>query len=79
LFFGGTNELRNRSERSEVYRDFFAAPDFFFAPFFFIPGKRKERRVRNGMDKISGEELPSRDKVPAFSFCDIMSVSPLFI
>jgi hypothetical protein len=72
-----------------VYRDFFAAPDFFFAPVilserseskdFFIPGKRKERRVRNGIGEISGDELPNRDKVPVVSFCDIILASPLFI
>jgi hypothetical protein len=45
----------------------------------FLSQEKERRRVRNGMDKVSGEELPRRDEVPAFSFCDIIFVSPLFI
>jgi hypothetical protein len=65
--------------REAKFIEIFSQPLIFSLLLSFLSQEKERRRARNGTDKISGEELPSGDRVPAFSFCDKNPVNPYFL
>ena len=83
---GGTSELRNRSERSAVFRDLFVAPEFFFASFFCFPRQKKEESIKETsiceaiqIRFVDNHNQLFGNEIPAFSFCDKCLLSRYYL